>query len=235
MYVRSAHLMTFDIRRSTHLLIAIRYSVSSPPSSTTKRNHDWSHSASPRGRVSTNDAISEATIDASPAFPASIRIMMIRRRTGWLTTCSDSELVNPEVVNALRAWNRARCSESPVCTSATVATRTTTSEQTMTVSSDRMASMGAEHTAGRIGRRRAWSGVSDPGPGGVGGTGGLRDECRRLDSLVGRSCTSVATRLLTHRAAGPGSLTRWSYASSRDAGGHSPADGLETVNDVNGR
>ncbi len=49
--------------------------------------------------VSTMDAMA-ATI---PALPKSIRNCRMRRRTGWLTTFSDSPVVKPTPVKADRA------------------------------------------------------------------------------------------------------------------------------------
>ena len=84
-----------------------------------------------------------STIDAMaatmPALPASISHMMMRRRTGCLTTDSDSVVVKPAPLKADRAWNRAASLERPVAVRATVATRVTTRESTSTMSSVKMA------------------------------------------------------------------------------------------------
>lgn len=81
--------------------------------------------------VSVNDSISVAMTVTSPALPTSISNMTTRRRTGWPTTASAPPVVNPVPDSAERAWKRAASCESPVSTSATVATRAMSSE-TMT-------------------------------------------------------------------------------------------------------
>ncbi len=74
-----------------------------------------------------------------PAAPSSISWSTIRRRTGWLTTDSDSLVVKPAPLKADRAWNRAMSRDSPVAVSITVATRVITMETVMTASSETMA------------------------------------------------------------------------------------------------
>jgi hypothetical protein len=80
------------------------------------------------------ERINEMMIVTSPALRTIISHMTIRRRTGLLTTCSLSAVVNPVPVNADRAWNRAASSLSPVNVKATVATRVITSDKLNTVS-----------------------------------------------------------------------------------------------------
>ncbi len=91
--------------------------------------------------------ISAATVETMPALPASMSIMMIRRRTGWLISCSDSLVVYPVPVKAERAWKRARFNPTPVSTNATVATRTTSRLKKMTTSTVRIAAMRPQHPA----------------------------------------------------------------------------------------
>ena len=50
-----------------------------------------------------NERINEITIVTKPALRATIRVMMIRRRTGWSTTFSASLVVKPVPVKAERA------------------------------------------------------------------------------------------------------------------------------------
>src|SRR5579875_3589777 len=80
--------------------------------------------------------LAEATM---PALPSSIRVMITRRRKGWSTTFSDSEVVKPEPVKADRAWKRAAWEESPVATRMTVATLVIRRESATTTSSEPMA------------------------------------------------------------------------------------------------
>ncbi len=69
----------------------------------------------------------------SPALPSSMSTEMIWRRTGWVTTVSDSLVVKPTVLKAERAWNFAISRESPVNVSITAAMRLIISEiSTMT-------------------------------------------------------------------------------------------------------
>ncbi len=76
---------------------------------------------------------------ATPRPPMSMRIMMIRRRTGCSTTASDSLVVKPAPVRAERAWKRAAGRAMPVRVRAIVAMRV--------MSSDRMATTTSRTTA----------------------------------------------------------------------------------------
>ena len=88
----------------------------------------------PRMRV-----LAEATM---PTLPMSMSIMTTRRRSGWPTTCSDSEVVNPAPVRAERAWKRAVVRDMPVATRMSVATRVTTSDSATSTSSEPIAITG---------------------------------------------------------------------------------------------
>lgn len=50
-----------------------------------------------------------------PAFPTSMRVMMILRRKGCPVTLSASRVVKPTPVSADLAWNLAACLDKPVC------------------------------------------------------------------------------------------------------------------------
>jgi hypothetical protein len=82
-----------------------------------------------------NVSSSDPTAATTPALPSSISVMTMRRRTGCLTTSSDSLVVKPAPVKAERAWKRAASLDRPVSVSATVATRVTSSESSNTTSS----------------------------------------------------------------------------------------------------
>jgi hypothetical protein len=80
--------------------------------------------------------MSELAAATMPAFPSSIKAMMVLRRTGWSTTDSDSRVVKPDPVKADRAWKRAEARDMPVATRMTVATLVMTKETATTSSSD---------------------------------------------------------------------------------------------------
>ena len=84
-----------------------------------------------------------------PALPSSMSVLMIRRLTGWPTSCSLSPVVYPQPVKALLAWNRASGRLSPVRISITVATRTVSSDSVRTTSSVAMAVMGQKELGAR--------------------------------------------------------------------------------------
>ena len=56
-----------------------------------------------------------------PTVPANIVVEMMRRRSGWFTTLSDSAVVNPAPLIADRAWNDAASGGRPVAMRAPVA------------------------------------------------------------------------------------------------------------------
>ncbi len=91
--------------------------------------------------ASVNDNNSDVRLVTTPAAPSSISCRTMRRRTGWLTTDSDSLVVKPAPLNADRAWNRAMSRESPVAVSITVATRVMMIESVMIARSETMATM----------------------------------------------------------------------------------------------
>ena len=79
--------------------------------------------------------MTDAMIVTRPAFPSSMRVRMMRRRIGWLTTDSDSLVVKPTPVIADRAWNLATSYGTPVAINATVAIRVTSSANITTTKS----------------------------------------------------------------------------------------------------
>ena len=86
-----------------------------------------------------NETIKVATTVAIPALPASIRSMMIRRRTGWTSNASDSEVVNPTPLYADLAWNLALSGDMPVNVRAVAATFVIASDSATTNKSRTMA------------------------------------------------------------------------------------------------
>jgi hypothetical protein len=60
----------------------------------------------------------------------------MRRRTGWLTTCSASLVVKPTPVSAERAWNLADSRDKPVRVKATVAMRLISSDKVRTIKTE---------------------------------------------------------------------------------------------------
>ncbi|WP_158579989.1 hypothetical protein [Geodermatophilus marinus] len=88
--------------------------------------------------------------DTAPAPLTSMSTMTIRRRAGWSTTDSASDVVKPVPVKADRAWNRACWRVIPVMVRATVATRVTTSPSMTTTTSEMTAAMPGAYR----GRRR---------------------------------------------------------------------------------
>ena len=94
----SAREITRDSQRSMITLRANPQSASRPTASTPSRRK-------PLARASTliNDSISVEAAVTSPALRSSISMLMIRRRTGWPTTCSASAVVNPVPVQVERA------------------------------------------------------------------------------------------------------------------------------------
>ena len=71
-----------------------------------------------------NPTTTADTVAAIPAYPATISMRTMRRRTGCPTTDSDSEVVKPTPMNADCAWNEALSRERPVRTRARVPART---------------------------------------------------------------------------------------------------------------
>jgi hypothetical protein len=103
-------------------------------------------------RAPPNDRISDDTAVTRPALPSSIRPPTIRRRTGWVTTSSASDVVNPTPVSAERAWKRADSRDIPVSDSATVATRTTSSDSSTITSTEMRATIALLVPGARINR-----------------------------------------------------------------------------------
>ncbi len=74
-----------------------------------------------------------------PTLPTNIVVAMMRRRSGWLTTFSVSDVVKPAPLKAERAWNAATSGGVPVAIRAPVASRTNTMETTATTTKVAMA------------------------------------------------------------------------------------------------
>src|SRR5436190_7981319 len=104
------------IRRSIHLLLDTNTKASRITASSRMRQESEPLPWKP--------TMSEPAAATSPALPSSMSHITTLRRIGCSTTDSDSRVVNPELVNAERAWKRAACSDMPVASRMAVATRT---------------------------------------------------------------------------------------------------------------
>ena len=86
--------------------------------------------------------ISAPSTETAPAPLTSMSVMTMRRRAGWVTTASASEVVKPVPVNAKRAWKRACSRDMPVMVSAAVATRVMSRPRVTTTMSETTAAIG---------------------------------------------------------------------------------------------
>ncbi len=95
----------------------------------------------PASPARTKVRMSDETAVTMPALPSSIRVSTMRLRTGWRTTCSDSDVVKPAPENADLAWKRAACRAMPVWVRATAAMRVTKMDRVTTTRRDSTAIM----------------------------------------------------------------------------------------------